>query len=480
MKRVLAIDQGTTSTKTYTLDLDGCFSFCYSSGHRQIYPQPGWAEHDPEELLHNVLDSIEAADEFDAIGMDNQGETVIAWDCVTGLPIYNAIVWQDQRTKDFIDRLKADGAEQISLERAGLPLDPYFSASKLRWLIDHVPGAKKLLKEDRLRLGTSESFFLFRMTGDYATDVTTASRTSLMNLRTCRWDPQLCRLFGVPIEILPEIRHTTAHFGFLKSKGRDIPVTASVVDQQAALFGHGCYETDQIKVTFGTGVFALANAGRSPRSDHASGILSTVAWQLSDEAPVYAVDAGVYDAGSAVDWVRNLGLFDNNSEIDHFERSPAISRGLVFVPALSGLACPYWDRSAAGLWLGISLETTKEDLCQSVLEGIAFRTAQLLDAITLLSDKDYSLSVDGGLTNNSYFCQFLADLARREIIIPASPDITTLGTGRLALIGSGLVKGLSELPEAEKHKTLIHPRKDLTRLKKRFDEATKRSRNWRQ
>jgi len=479
MKCVLAIDQGTTATKAYTLDLDGHFSFRYSAEHRQIYPKPGWVEHDPEELIQNVLDSIDAAGPIDAVGMDNQGETVIAWDCKSGLPIYNAIVWQDQRTAHFVDQLKAEGGEQITLERAGLPLDPYFSASKLRWLLDHVPEAKKLLKEDRLRFGTSESFFLFRMTGDYATDVTTASRTSLMNLRTCTWDQELCRLFGIPIDILPEIRRTTAHFGFLKSSGQDIPVTASVVDQQAALFGHGCYETGQIKVTFGTGAFALANVGKSPQSEHASGILSTVAWQFGDGEPVYALDAGVYNAGSAVNWVQNLGFFKDTSEIDHFENPPAVSRGLVFVPALSGLACPYWDRSASGLWLGIGLETTKEDLCQAVLEGIAFRTTQLLDAVDRFTSKHRSLTVDGGLTNNPYFCQFLADVAQLQIIIPTSPDMTTLGTGRFALIGSGLVNHPSELPVAERPKAHIFPRNDLTHLKKRFDEATERSRNWR-
>jgi glycerol kinase len=406
MKRVLAIDQGTTVTKTYTLDSEGHFAFCSSVEHDQFYPQPGWVEHDPETLLGNIQDSIATAKDFDAIGIDNQGETVIAWDCQSGLPVYNAIVWQDQRTTDFTEELKAGGAEELTLGRAGLPLDPYFSASKLHWILKNVPEAQKLFLSDRLRLGTSESFFIYRLTGEYATDVTTASRTSLMNLKTCQWDPELCKLFEVPIEVLPQIRPTTAHFGCLKSKGRDIPISASVVDQQAALMGHACYHAGQVKVTFGTGVFALANVGETIQSDLESGILSTVAWQLTDQEPVYAVDAGVYNAGSAVNWIKSLNLFQDFAEIDRFDMEPAISRGLVFVPALSGLACPYWDRSAAGLWLGLSLETTRADLCQSVLEGIALRTAQLLDAIDPLSSEKTHLSVDGGLINNSYFCQF--------------------------------------------------------------------------
>ena len=479
MKRVLAIDQGTTATKTYTLDSEGHFLFCNSIEHHQIYPQSGWVEHDPETLLRNVEDSINAEKNIDAIGIDNQGETVIAWDSESGLPIYNAIVWQDQRTNDFTEKLKADGAEEVTLDRAGLPLDPYFSASKLRWILQNVPEAQRLLSEDRLMLGTSESFFIYRLTGEYATDVTTASRTSLMNLETCAWDRQLCKLFEIPIGILPEIRPTTAHFGFLKSKGKDIPISASVVDQQAALMGHACYEAGQIKATFGTGVFALANMGETIQSDREGKILSTVAWQFAGKKPVYAVDAGVYNAGSAVNWVRSLGLFQDFTDIDDFDKEPAVSRGMVFVPALSGLACPYWDRSAAGLWIGLSLETTKEDLCQSALEGIAFRTAQLLDAIAPLTGEEKNLSVDGGLTNNSYFCQFLADVTQREIIIPASPDITTYGTARFALIGSGLVKNTSDLPPADEPKSIIIPRTDLTHFIERFGEAIARSRKWR-
>ncbi|MBC8247461.1 MAG: glycerol kinase [Deltaproteobacteria bacterium] len=479
MKRVLAIDQGSTATKTYTLDSEEQFAFCNSIEQHQLYPQSGWVEHDPETLLRNVEDSINAEKDIDAIGIDNQGETVIAWDSESGLPIYNTIVWQDQRTTDFTEELKAEGAEKVTLDRTGLPLDPYFSASKLRWILQNVPEAQKLLSENRLKLGTSESFFIYRLTGEYATDVTTALRTSLMNLKTCSWDRQLCELFEIPIGLLPEIRPTTAHFGFLKSNGKDIPISASVVDQQAALMGHACYEAGQIKVTFGTGVFALANVGETIQSDHESKILSTVAWQFAGKKPVYAVDAGVYNAGSAVNWVRSLGLFRNFADIDDFEKEPAISRGVVFVPALSGPACPYWDRSAAGLWFGLSLETTKEDLCQSVLEGIALRTAQLLDAIAPLTGEKRNLSVDGGMTNNSYFCQFLADVTQREIIIPASPDITTYGTAIFALIGSGLVKDTSDLPPADEPKSIIIPRTDLTGFLKRFGEATARSRKWR-
>ena len=479
MKRVLAVDQGTTATKGYTLNLDGRFSFCFSIDHPQLFPKPGWVEHDPERLLEDVKKAIKSADDIDAVGIDNQGETVIAWDGETGLSVYNAIVWQDRRTADFTERLKSKGAEKVTLERAGIPLDPYFSASKMRWILKNIPKAADLLKHGKLRLGTSDSFFIYRLTGEYATDVTTASRTSLMNLKTCNWDPILCELFEIPIEILPEIRPTTAYFGSIKGMRKDIPVTANVVDQQAALMGHGCFEAGSIKATFGTGVFLLANVGEKLQVNRPDGILSTIAWQFVDAKPIYAVDAGVYNAGSAINWIRNLNLFRDFADIDSFQLSAAISRGLVFVPALSGLACPFWDRSAAGMWLGMGLETTKEDLCQAALEGIALRTAQAMDAFAPMLGTPRSLSVDGGLIHNSYFCQFLANITQRKIVLPASPDMTALGTGRLALMGSGLVKRPSELPQMESPKAIIVPKKDLSHLKKRFSEAVNRARNWR-
>ncbi|MFQ5486744.1 MAG: FGGY-family carbohydrate kinase, partial [Desulfobacterales bacterium] len=256
-------------------------------------------------------------------------------------------------------------------------------------------------------------------------------------------------------------------------------VTASVVDQQAALMGHGCFEAGSIKATFGTGVFLLANVGEKLQVNRPDGILSTIAWQLNDSKPIYAVDAGVYNAGSAINWIRSLNLFRDFADIDSFQLSSAISRGLVFVPALSGLASPFWDRSAAGMWLGMGLETKKEDLCQAALEGIALRTAQVLDAAAPLLGAHLSLSVDGGLIHNTYFCRFLADITQLKIVLPASPDMTALGTGRLALIGGGFVKRLSELPQAERPKAIIVPKKDLSHLKKRFSDAVNRARNWR-
>ncbi|HEY3146617.1 MAG TPA: FGGY family carbohydrate kinase [Dongiaceae bacterium] len=471
----IAIDQGTTGTKAHRLRADGTFETIASFEHRQIYPQPGWVEHDPEELAAHVESALAQAQGVAAIGIANQGETVIAWDAETKRPIHNAIVWQDARTADATERLKADGAEELTLDIAGLPLDPYFSAAKLRWLLDNVPEAGSLHSAGRLRFGTSDSFFLDRLTGTFATDVTTASRTSLMNLETLQWDQRLADLFGVPIDCLPEIRPTAGLFG----EAHGIPVTASLVDQQAALFGHGCRRKGDAKITFGTGAFALAVAGDTVPRDPDSGLEATIAWKIGDAPCAYALQGGIYNAASAVNWARSLGLFTDYTEIDDFAGESAIARSLVFVPALSGLSCPYWDRRAAGLWVGMGLETTRADMMQALLEGVALLAERVMAAIGRLSPLAPTLSVDGGLTRNRYFTRFLADAMHKGIRVPSSPELTGLGAAQLAMIGAGL-GGLDTLPPSPPPKAEIAPAAPLsTELRAHFAEAVARSRNWR-
>ncbi len=469
--RIAAVDQGTTGTKSFVLADDGGFTSVAAFEHRQIYPQQGWVEHDPEELLRHVAEAIAACGPVDAIGIDNQGETVIAWDATTGRPIHNAIVWQDDRTKDVTARLKSDGAEELTLKIAGLPLDPYFSASKLRWFIDHVPEAKTLLQAKRLRLGTSDAYFLARLTGNFATDVTTASRTSLMALDTCTWDPQLCVLFGVPIECLPEIRATAGDFGAHKG----VAVTASLVDQQAALFGHGCAAPGDTKITFGTGAFALAVAGPERIDGSRFGILPTLAWKIGKDAAHFALEGGVYNAASAVNWARGLGLFTEFAEIDAFASEPAILRDLAFVPALSGLGCPHWDRSASGLWIGMGLDTTKADLMQSLLEGIALRAAEVIAAMAELVPMAPTISADGGLAKNAYLLQMLADVTGRKISVPSSTDLTALGTARMAMLGLGV----RELPPLPKPDRVMRPHGTHgAEARGRFAQAVTRAKGW--
>jgi glycerol kinase len=475
MPAVIAIDQGTTGSKAYRLDTQGRFDLLGSFEHKQIFPQAGWVEHDARQLLDHLRRLAALAGDAEALGIDNQGETVIAWDSESGEPIYNAIVWQDARTQDSIERLKAEGAEALTVERAGLPLDPYFSASKLRWIIDHVPAAKSLLARGKLRLGTSDSFFLDRLAGVYATDVTTASRTCLMYLATGTWDPELCRLFRLPIEALAEIRPTVGDYG---TTGK-LPVRANLVDQQAALFGHGARKGGQAKITFGTGAFALAVAHRDIAPDAVAGMNRTVAWQIGSSPMAYAIEGGVYNAASAVNWARSLGLFKEFDEINEFAAAPAIERGLAFVPALSGLAAPYWDRNAAGLWLGMGLETSATDMVQAVLEGVAFLSAELIAAMDRATPLSGAISIDGGLSKNPYFCGFLAEALNRPVSVAASADLTGLGTAQLTLIGAGLATPAS-LPPPAAPSRVMQPQGRLSEAgRQRFSEALARCRNWR-
>lgn len=469
--KVLAIDQGTTGTKAFTLDSAGRFEKVANFEHAQHYPQAGWVEHDAEELLHHIERCIAAAGPVDAIGIDNQGETIVAWDSATGKPLQRAIVWQDNRTRETTESLKSQGMEDLTISRAGLPLDPYFSASKMRWILDNVDEAKMLLNKGRLRIATSDAFFLDRLTGRYVTDVTTASRTSLMSLDTHEWDDKLLALFRVPREVLPDITDTTGEFG--GSNG--IPVTASLVDQQAALFGHGCSKAGDAKITFGTGAFVLGIAGNSRPPTNDSGLASTVAWRKSGCQVEYALDGAVYNAASAINWCRSLGLFSQYREIDEFSGSSALSRGLCFVPALSGLASPHWDRGASGLWIGMGLETTKFDLMQSVLEGVALRAAEVLMQMDRQLELADTISIDGGLSNNPYFSQFLSNALKRAVVIPSSTELTALGTAHMAMLGAGQ-KMLPPLPEA---RHVYYPDVSITdQMIDRFSDAVRRAKMW--
>lgn len=468
--RILAIDQGTTSTRGLVVDEDR-MRLVRAIEHAQNYPAQGWVEHDPRELLANVRACLAAAGRVDAVGIDNQGESCLAWRSETGEPVSPVIVWQDSRSASRIAFLRARDSESITRELAGLPLDPYFSASKLAWILEHVPEAQSLARIGKLRLGTTDAFFLQHLTGTAATDVTTASRTSLMNLASGQWDETLCKLFGVPIEALPPIRPTVADFGTVKISGREVPLSASVVDQQAALYGHGCRAKGDAKITFGTGAFALALTGEAPLAPSEEGFVSTVAWRIGDAAPQFAIDGGVYNASSAVDWARSLGLFQSFEEVGRFDNPPAIDRGIVFVPALSGLACPHWDRSARGTWIGMSLQTTRHDLVQAVLEGVALRASEVVSAMERHIAVADSIPVDGGMTRNAYFSQFLADALGRTVSVPAFSEMTALGC---AMLATGGEPPQQTLPSTEYHPSPV----DWQGWKDRFSDAVSRTRRW--
>ncbi len=474
--KAVAIDQGTTSTKSLLVDQTGEMRLVFQKTHQQITPKPGWVEHDPEEIYAHILLALESAGVVDAIGLSHQGETIIAWDAENKKPLYNMIVWQDQRTAQRVEELKEKGHGPEVLEKTGLPLDSYFPASKFAWLLENVDAVQEAYNSGRLRIGTSESFFIDRLTGEYGTDYNSASRTSLLNAKTLEWDESLCRIFGVPIELLPPIQHNTGVFGYRILHGKKVPITAVMVDQFAAVYGHGCRRSGETKVTFGTGAFLQTITGEELVVDPQKKLSSALFWKLKGEAPLFGMDAGVYNVGSAIDWAKNLQLFESYEEINTFDEGSAIEKGIVFVPALSGLACPYWDRTASGTWTGLSLETSRRDMVQSVLEGIAFRAVDILEEMTQFVPLGETISIDGGLAANPYFVQFLADVSGRQISIPDNHELTGFGIGVLALRGLGVEQPL----HISDRKSLVKPHAvEREAWRARFDAVLQKSRGTR-
>lgn len=422
--RIAAIDQGTTSTRCLVIEDGGDWRVADTRRHRQVHPAPGWVEHDPEELLLNVEKVSAAAGPVDAIALSNQGESCLAWDAVTGKPLSPVIVWQDSRTASALATY-SPSAQVRSRKVCGLPLDPYFSASKLSWLIKHIPAVSSALVAKRLRLGTTDAFFLTRLSGSFVTDIATASRTGLLDMGSGTWSAEMCELHGVPIQCLPKITSVDAGFG----KIGNTPIRVSIVDQQAALYGHNCRKPGDCKITFGTGAFLLAVAG-GERPETAD-LLPTIAWQRVGEEPTFALEGGVYDAGAALDWAQRIGLYSHVDELDGFDGPSALSRGIAFVPALSGLAAPYWDRAAGSLFIGMNHATDRRDLVRAVIEGIAMLTATVIAAASEVMALSPTISIDGGLSQSAYFARFLAAATNRIITVPPVYELTALGLAEL-------------------------------------------------
>lgn len=462
--RVAAIDQGTTSTRCLVVTDGGAWHMAGALRHGARHPAAGWVEHDAEELLHNVQTLVASAGVVDAIAIANQGESCLAWDATTGEALSPVIVWQDARTTDALAK-RSDSDEKRSREICGLPFDPYFSASKLAWLVENIPAVSQALSAGRLRLGTTDAFFLDRLCGAHKTDLATASRTGLLDLERGAWSAELCDLHGVPISCLPEISVVDGDFGTIDG----VPVKISIVDQQAALYGHGCRRTGDCKITFGTGAFLLAVAGET--RPEPSDLLPTIAWHQAGKRPVFAVEGGVYDAGSAIEWARNIGLFSDVEELGSFEGPSALSRGIVFVPALSGLAAPYWDRTAAPLFIGMDHATDRRDMVRAVLEGIAMLTVGLIESASRVVRLSPSISIDGGLSQSRYFAQFLSTASGRAISVPPMHELTALGLAELM----GIDVGASRQAAA-----VFYPDGSIgVQDHARFVEALQRARGWR-
>ena len=451
-KYILAIDQGTTGTFVGLMNQDGVTVSKGYKAHAQIYPQTDWVEQDADELWRNACELINQvmresrvqAGEIAGIGIANQGESVVMWDRQSGQPIYHVLVWQDTRTQAFVDQLAADEgvARQVS-QHTGLKLDSYFSASKIRWLLDNIPTASDLAKQGRLLCGTLDSWLIWKLTdgASFVTDVSTASRTLLFNIHTLEWDQWLLDLFGIPRDILAQVRPSTGEFGVVSYSDllcKGVPIVASLVDQPAAMIGQGCLSPGQVKATYGTGCFINMNTGGDlVASEH--GLLTLLAWQR-DGTVTYGLDGGVFTAAASINWMKDkLGLLPTAEALDDLCAETDDSGGALWIPAQVGLGAPYWERSIRGAWLGLDLSTTRAQLVRAVLEGIAANVVQIVQA--MMDDAKLTISslrVDGGLTASKMMMQIQADLLGCPIEVVANPEATAIGVSALVARATGL------------------------------------------
>lgn len=448
MNVILGIDHGTTRTKVLALDSEMRIVAQGSAELPQVYPQPGWVEQRPADILQTTTDAVAAciaALPRDAViagvGLANQGETVLVWERETGVPVYNAIVWQDRRTVAQCNALMEAGWQKSVHERTGLELDPYFSATKIRWILDHIPHGTARAQAGELLVGTTDTWLVWNFSRHalYVTDPTTASRTLLYNLHTHTWDAELADVFGVPVEMLPNIVGCAAYAGdiFLPGSAEPAPLMGLVVDQQAALFGHACLAPGLTKVTYGTGTFVLMNIGATPKLS-AQGLLTTVAWVLPDET-AYAFDGGIYTTGAAVQWLtEGLGILQTVAESAAVAQSVPDNGGVFLVPAFSGLAAPYWDSNARALMIGMTRATTRAHVVRATLEGIAYRVRDVLTAMSKDAGLAFrALRADGGPSQNPFLMQFQADILNVPMQVAATGETTARGAGLMAGLAHG-------------------------------------------
>jgi glycerol kinase len=444
-KTLLAIDQGTTSSRAIRFAPDGVPLQVAQQEFPQIYPQPGWVEHDAEAIWATTLAvarDVIGDDPPAAIGMTNQRETIVIWDRATGAPIHNAIVWQDRRTADLCAAMKADSVEPAVQAKTGLLLDPYFSATKIKWILDNVPGARDRATKGQIAAGTIDSFLLWRLTGGkvHATDWTNAGRTMLYDIHRRQWDEELLRLFDIPEGLLPEVHPNAHHFGDTDAAffGKAIPILGIAGDQQAALIGQACFSPGMVKSTYGTGCFMLMNTGcQALTSTHR--LLTTPGYEIGNDR-AYALEGSIFVAGAAVKWLRDkLCLVDSAAETETLARAARDDHGVTVIPAFVGLGAPHWRPDLRGSVHGLTLDTTAADLVRATLESIAFQTRDLTDAMAADgATKPAALRIDGGMAQNAWFAQFLADILATPVEVPPSHETTALGAAVLAGIGCGL------------------------------------------
>ncbi len=493
MQYILALDQGTTSSRAILFDHDGAVKSVAQREFEQIFPQPGWVEHDPQEIwTSQVSVAVEALTRAEvhprdvaAIGITNQRETTIVWDRESGTPIYNAIVWQDRRTAAFCDQLKAAGHEPMIQQRTGLLIDSYFSGSKISWILDNVAGARQLAKAGKLAFGTVDSWLVWKLTAgrSHITDASNASRTMLFNIRTGGWDEELLQLFRVPASLMPTVCASSENYSEVSGvAGLDgISIAGMAGDQQASLFGQRCNVPGLTKNTYGTGCFMLQNTG-TRAVPSLNRLVTTVAWKIGDTTE-YALEGSVFVGGAVVQWLRDgLGLIRNSTEIEPLAASVSDNGGVYFVPAFVGLGAPHWDQYARGSMFGLTRGTQAGHIARAALESIAYQVADLLDAMQ--SDAGTSLRelrVDGGASKNDALMQFQADILGIPAVRPAVTETTALGAAYLAGISVGFWRGIEEviaLPREEERFEPRMPRSQAESLRERWNQALSRSKAW--
>ncbi|MCZ7679196.1 MAG: glycerol kinase GlpK [Sandaracinaceae bacterium] len=463
-RHLLAIDQGTTGSTVVVLAPDGSIVGKANTEFPQHFPTPGWVEHDPDEIWQSVLASLEAAlreasvrpDDIAAIGITNQRETTLVWDKVTGAPIHRAIVWQDRRTAPRCAELKAQGFERLVKERTGLVVDPYFSGTKIEWILEHDKAARGAAERGGLAFGTIDSFLVHRLSGGAAhlTDVTNASRTLLYDIHDHRWHPELCAALHVPEAMLPAVRSSSEVYA--RTKGvpglaDGTPIAGIAGDQQAALFGQTCFEVGDAKCTYGTGAFLLMNTGTTAVPSR-SGCLTTIGWRIGDGPTVYALEGSAFIAGAAVQWLRDgLGIIERSADVEALARKVSSAGDVVVVPALVGLGAPHWDPDARGLICGLTRDTTAAHIARATLDGIAYQIADLVTAMERDAGRELRrLRVDGGASQNELLMQFQADLLGAHVDRPASVETTALGAAYLAGLAVGVFADLSAVVKAHR------------------------------
>lgn len=490
-----AIDQGTTSSRFLIVDDAGALHAFDQREHRQIYPQPGWVEHDASEIWTNTQAVIGGAlakagltaDDLSAIGLTNQRETTVLWNRATGAPLHPALVWMDTRTAPLVDRLAAQGAGDMIRARTGLPLATYFSALKLSWLLENVPDARRMATRGEALFGTIDSWLIWNLTGGpkggrHITDATNAARTQLMNLTKLQWDDELLRLFEIPRACLPEIRSSSEIYGPCVAPLAGVPIAGALGDQHAALLGQACLKPGDAKNTYGTGCFILMNTGSTPHFSK-QGLLTTLAWKIGDAAPVYALEGSIAIAGALVQWLRdNLGLIENSQDIEALAKSVPDNGDVYFVPAFSGLYAPYWRQDARGIIAGLTRFSTKAHIARAALEAAAYQTRDALLAMATDSGVTIGeLKVDGGMAANNLLMQFQADILDTHVVRPQNLETTAQGAIYAAALATGAIKSLDDIAKRWRMDRRFTPMMDdgtRAHLLTKWSKAVTRSFAW--